>query len=532
MLMKISIHSRDYTLYDVQDNDNSVDINPIDLKLFDGDIFTYSDNVLNVIDSPIRNAIYLTGVLKLDDGKTYGRTSNKKRLLYKCMPSDKKLPLFLVPYDVRPGFNKKQKNKLILFKFSEWSQYHPYGSIIESIGEADNIMSLYSYKLYSKYLNHNLRPFIQETNKITNNVPDISLKNEDFIFSIDPTHCGDFDDAFSVKQFENNKYCVSVYITEIVSCLDKNNLWDFFTERVSSIYLPQKRLCMIPKSFSESFLSLQEKKTRSVIRVDLFFNEDGTRDLSSNILSIDNITITDVYIDKNFVYEEESLLKNDSYKKLFNLSKLIETNIENSHDLVSFWMIKTNEYCAGIMKMNQKGIFRNVTHNDNLNFGLNSWSHLSSQYVLYQNSQDNPYAQVTSPIRRIVDLLNQIVLCNLIKRSVYSNRVEDFLKEWLSKIEEINIETKKVRKLQFECSLLNHLNSESKKQYKGVVVEKSVCVSGLKKYVIYVQELKLFTKISKCEKNVELKQVLTVKFFVFNRETDMSKKIRCVIQEN
>jgi hypothetical protein len=115
---------------------------------------------------------------------------------------------------------------------------------------------------------------------------------------------------------------------------------------------------------------------------------------------------------------------------------------------------------------------------------------------------------------------------------VSSDREDFFLKRWLSKIDDINIETKKVRKLQFECSLLNHFNSEKKKEYKGVVVEKSVGASGLKKYVIYVQELKLFTKVSKCEKDVELKQILQVQFFVFNREADMSKKIRCVIIEN
>jgi exoribonuclease R len=83
----------------------------------------------------------LTGVLKLDDGKTFGRTSNKKRLLYKCMPSNKKLPFFLIPYEIRNGFNKKHKNKLILFKFSEWGQFnHPHGSIIETIGDIDDVL--------------------------------------------------------------------------------------------------------------------------------------------------------------------------------------------------------------------------------------------------------------------------------------------------------------------------------------------------------------------------------------------------------
>jgi RNB domain len=400
----------------------------------------------------------------------------------------------------------------------------------------DNLQSLYSYNLYSYYLNHSLRSFTQATNKIvSNSTQDITLKNDSFIFSIDPLHCRDFDDAISIQKFKNNKYCLSVYITEIVSDIDENNLWNFFTERVSSIYLPQTKLCMIPQSFTESCLSLQESKTRRVLKVDFFFNEDGTQDhiSTSNDITFVNITIIDAYIDKNFVYEEESLLNNSSYKTLYNLTKLIETTIQNSHDVVTFWMIKTNEYCANFMKMNQQGIFRKVTSNDNLKHDLNNWNHLSSQYVLCgnENSPEKPYAQVTSPIRRIVDLLNQIILCNLVSVT-FSNKADEFLNKWLSKIDEINAGTKKIRKLQFECSLLSYFNEregETKKRYRGVVVEKKECVSGLKNYVIYVSELKLFTKVSKCEEDAELEQIINIEFYIFYHHVDLCKKIMCVI---
>jgi hypothetical protein len=106
------------------------------------------------------------------------------------------------------------------------------------------------------------------------------------------------------------------------------------------------------------------------------------------------------------------------------------------------------------------------------------------------------------------------------------------LKRWLSKVEYINTCTKRVRKLQFECSLLSYFNDrdvETKKRYRGVVVEKEECVTGLKNYVIYVSELKLFTRVSKCEEDAELEQILNIEFYIFYHNVDLCKKIMCVI---
>jgi hypothetical protein len=118
--MKISILDRTYTSFSIDDNFLDINVDPIDLKLFDEDEFTYTDSVFDLTHSSVRNSEYIAGVLKLDDNRTYGRSTNKKRLMYKCIPSNKKLPVFLVPYDIDITFNKKNKNKLVIFKFSEW----------------------------------------------------------------------------------------------------------------------------------------------------------------------------------------------------------------------------------------------------------------------------------------------------------------------------------------------------------------------------------------------------------------------------
>jgi exoribonuclease R len=203
----------------------------------------------------------------------------------------------------------------------------------------------------------------------------------------------------------NDEFCVSVYIADVVSNIEAYNLWDVFSERVSSIYLPDKRLCLIPESFSENSCGLQENKLKRSMKVDFYFNSDGTEKKEKK----DVVSMVDVYINKNFVYEEESLINHPEYMSLLKLTQLIESSTKNSHDLVSFWMIKTNQLCAKHLKENKKGVFRKTQHNT-LVHRNKAYSDISSEYVLYQHNDKNDYAHVTSPIRRLVDILNQLIM--------------------------------------------------------------------------------------------------------------------------
>ena len=80
---------------------------PEKFKLFNQDIFDYEEKSksITIYSSSTRNSDQLPGILKLD--KTYGKY--KKKLLYKCIPDDKRLPEFLIPYNVKFGFSKKEK---------------------------------------------------------------------------------------------------------------------------------------------------------------------------------------------------------------------------------------------------------------------------------------------------------------------------------------------------------------------------------------------------------------------------------------
>ena len=74
-------------------------VNPLLSKIFTDDVINIDnlekDNTVNIVNSVIRSNKQLAGVLHIENNKTFGRTENKKRLLYKCIPDDKHLPSFL-----------------------------------------------------------------------------------------------------------------------------------------------------------------------------------------------------------------------------------------------------------------------------------------------------------------------------------------------------------------------------------------------------------------------------------------------------
>ena len=532
--MKITIKDRTYSSFCIDDKlyDRN-DFDPINLKLFNEDEFSYTDTKFELINSPTRNALYLTGILNLDDNKTFGRTLNKKRLMYRCSPNDTKLPTFLIPYEIDVKFNKKHKNKFILFKFDEWNKFdtHPIGVITETIGNVDDIESIYSYNLYSKHLNHSIKSFTKQTFKLCNQPrynDNITQECKSFVFSIDPHNCHDFDDAISIE-FINNRYCVSVFIADVVSNIEGHQLWDSFTERVSTIYLPNKRLPMIPQQYTSTFCSLNQNKISKSICIKFYFYADGTSDDSMN-----SINLTDIFINKNFEYEEQSLLDNTYYLKLLHLTQLIEQTTKDSHELVSFWMVKTNYFVAEFLNKHKQGIFRKSTITNDFKNDLFDKNIISSQYVSFDNTEQNDlkiYTHATSPIRRIADLLNQCIIYRIISPSSFSSEGTNFISKWSSRLDFINKSMKSIRKVQSDCILLDFFHNKlniHEQVYKGIILQKKINDQFSFTYTIFVKELKVYSRIKRSNIDLNELSVIEVNFYYFGLK---EKKVRCDIKK-
>jgi exoribonuclease R len=138
------------------------------------------------------------------------------------------------------------------------------------------------------------------------------------------------------------------------------------------------------------------------------------------------------------------------------------------------------------------------------------------------------YIHITSPIRRLVDLLNMIKIQNKLGLVDLSENVNKFYDNWLNDLDYINTTMRSIRKIQTDCSLLDLCNNTPEvmeKIYQGYIFDKIVRNDGLYQYIIFLPELKMNSRITIREniKNFDNKKF---KLFLFNDEEKFKKKIR------
>ena len=521
-MYQIQIHKRDYTSYDIIPSINTI-INPYQEKLFHNDTFSLLNENIERKDSIIRNQKKIQGILILQNNKTYG--SYSKRLLYKCIPNEINLPYFLIPYIQKYNFQKIFTNLFINFEFKEWEEKHPIGTIVDIIGPVDDNPSLFEYELYCKNLQSSLNNFNKAILPI---LPpnQFSPKEDNFIFTIDPAGCTDFDDAFSI---DNEKICI--YISNVPLFFEKigNKGWDIFSlyKRISTIYLPHTKKPLLPNILSDDLCSLKQGKWRETIVMEI--NKE-------NIIFYNKC----VYISHNFIYEEPNLLYHSHYqlllersKQLISLYPYIEF-INDSHDLVSFFMIFMNHQIglrlsSGIFRITKENI-KNT--NSSLKPFLNDWnSNYSGLYtfvdkkkrekVFHEALQLENYTHITSPIRRVVDIINLILFQKEMKLFTFSLSAIKFVEKWIQQIQYINETFYKIKKIQNKCNFIHSIQNQ--KNISGYIFEKeketySVYLPSLKSiyYFKTMDEIEFFKEYNFC-------------IHVFEDEDKMKKRIRLVI---
>ena len=566
---QITIHDRAYNNWSFVCNNDGTSVehpklNPISNKLFSKDVFIYEartdEDLLAIIYSPIRSGISIPGILILENNKTYGRTISKKRLLYKCIPNDSNLPPFLVPYDIQLGFSKTYINKYVLFKFDNWNETHPQGILVETLGDVDTLNVYYEYQLHCKNIHSSITNFTNKTRQQINtmddaihtqilNDPNFHVENrlfDKYIFTIDPAGSTDFDDAFSfhhdINAPENTH--LSIYIANVYVWLEKLGLWDFFSDRVSSIYLPDKKRTMLPPILSDSLCSLQAGEHRFAFVMDIQFNATGEM-----IHTFKNVMIK---VKQNYVYDSDPLLANTRYKSLYEFTRKLNPDMKDSHDLVAYWMIHFNTECAKYMANNRIGIQRVVEKT--IVSGLPailSENHTTGKYILFDSVNNRsllpsssdivPYTHITSPIRRLPDLLNQI--CIITSMGLVHSISTDclyFMQNWMKNIAVINEKMRAIRKTQNTCELLYRcttvpsiidckhtgilFDKKRKKSYTSITEEGIDCFT----YNVYLEDLKL---ISKFKTYTEYAEGNKYKFKLYVFHDEYKQKIRVQLIE-
>ena len=568
-LLKIIIENRNYLNWSVVNATTfqpfEFDFQPLEHKLFNNDIFTLQKNKVNIVHSVIRDNDCIAGVLILSETKTYGKIKNK--FLYKCIPDDIRIPPFLIPYEIKHvGFSKLFINLYVTFRFTSWENKHPIGILQTVIGSVDIVENFYEYQLYCKSLHtsmqqfqKNTQKFLQQKSEDNDNIIQLIHKahpyletrnaNEWNIFSIDPVNSTDLDDAFSIKKLNDTQTLVSIYISNVTIWLDYLNLWNSFSKRISTIYLPDKKRPMLPTILSECLCSLQENKNRIAFVLDLTI--EGNTIISTQFLNCI------IRVKKNYSYEEDKLLAMSDYRHIFDTAKILSkkykylNKIHDSHDVVSYFMILMNYYCAQDLLTFNNGIFRSTTLKPNKSLSLPTslpediskfihiWTSFSGQYIDISKAPDaesirhnllemDAYVHITSPIRRLVDLLNMIKMQMNHKMVSLSQDTETFYNTWLLELDYINTTMRSIRKVQNDCTLLDMCNKDPeimKKHYDGYCFDKISRSDGLYQFIVYLPDIKLTSRII-IRENLNNYDKYTFRLFLFHNEEKFKKKIR------
>lgn len=570
-IYKILVSDRNYEKWEIFDTTkfDKVDVNiqPFENKLFSNDIFQLDDqNNISIIHSSIRNVVSIPGVLILNGNKTYGRenktNSKQGKLLYKCIPDDVRIPEFLVPYELKNiGFSKVFQNMYVTFNFSEWTDKHPMGKLDNVIGSVDILENFYEYQLYCKSLHASIQKFQKDAKKTIQNksyeeiienikdtypnIQDRTDKTKWNIITIDPLNSQDFDDGFSVIDLDDDRKQLSIYISNVTIWLDVLNLWSSFSRRISTIYLPDKKRPMLPTILSDCLCSLQQNVKRIAFVMDIIVDNEDICEIHYNNAIIN--------VNKNYVYEDPKLLGDKTYHHILNITQIISKNtkykymnhIKNSHDIVCYLMILMNYHCAKTLLETKTGIFRttivnkNIVVPDNLPDDVNKfikiWNSASGQYMNGNEIENtrhemlniDAYIHITSPIRRLVDLLNMIKIQKRTSIEL-TEKAEIFYEKWLNELDYINTTMRTIRKVQCECSLLDLCHNQPEimdKEYQGYLFDKINRNDGLFQYIIYLPELKLTSKITLRE-HYDHFQMEYFKLYLFNNEDKFKKKIR------
>ena len=548
-------NDRTYGDYYFFNDANSIvhfDIDPIEQKLFNNDQVDFN---LKLVRSPTRSSNLIPGILQINK-QTYGR--HKKKLLYKCYPNDPSLPIFLIPYQNKTStFEKSNNNRFVLFRYENWDSKHPLGKITQNFGLVDDFKAYCKYQLFrreintdnsiqlSKALIHNLgcRPIQNVAIELSRKFGMQNRMHYSDIFSIDPIGCTDIDDAIGLRSTSRG-HIISIYIANVPVWIEYLDLWNYITNKSSTIYLPNEKLHMLPVILTEKMCSLNKDEYKPAFVMDL--HVEGGKIVKTNFKS------AIVRINENYYYEQEELLKNKSYIDLLKLTReicgtnSIMNSIEDSHDLVSFYMILMNLTAAKELKNLNTGIFRNkkikaLIGCNNLSSEekqfVESWTGDSANYSLYDGLTRHDlikkgadcYTHVTSPIRRIVDLINLVILQKQLNLIDFDAPATVYIDKQFERIEEINKEMKNISKVQADCSLLYHIQSSDFNKYEplsGVVIEKERC-ELFWEYTIYIQKIKFVTKV-KSSDELDKYSVRNFTIHTFVDENNLKKRYGCI----
>jgi len=388
-------------------------------------------------------------VLCLTGDRTFGRF-NKHKYLYRCLPLVSN-DAVLLPFD-RMAFLKRQhetakktkqkdeKEEEAWHANQRWSENHYVlirrrpPVLVERLGPVSDLVAFCRAQQWSLGLVHALSPTTAEWNQqLAKNDEQNGKEKQELVsessssscfFSIDPPGCRDIDDALAIVPGH-----VVVAITNVVAFLDSMvSGWALLARSgaVSTLYGPSNEVPNVP--MLPLGASLQADGTgKPCVCWYVPVDATGKPSFANSFLRTETVVI-----ERNFAYDDDrGLAALAPYQTLCAYTPIAQ---KDSHDVVAYWMLEMNRWCGARLAARGCGVFRTAAET-HTRYGEECFR---GRYVLLQDENGtkegeqeqkekekqeqvqtglhhaalhiDAYAQVTSPMRRLGDLVNQYLL--------------------------------------------------------------------------------------------------------------------------
>lgn len=386
--------------------------------------------------------------------------------------------------------------------------------ILGEVGNPDDDLNIYHHIYTKNWLSN--KKYLDLWKKYNFN-PDFdlvlnhknSIRNEynEQVITIDPVGSIDLDDGFTFR-FDEQNYYLDIHIADPVSYFDltKESMREIFMEfinRINTCYIPNtsgsnKPVHLLPE-FVVNYVSLLEINESSSYNFRRAISFCFQINKISKEIKFDLI-FTKLTNIKNKTYEdfdlEINLSKNQLLKKsLVELSNvliesmgmdlkydLVKLEEDISHKMIEIFMIWTNYYSGIYLQSNSKMMIARKQEekdlpeklNDNLNLipdNCKQFLNYSATYTIVVTENNsapapvthyclgiNNYCHVSSPMRRLIDMLNHLLIYD------YSLDIIQTVN-----IEKINNEIKIQKKLSNSYDLISYLKSNNK--FKAFVMD-------------------------------------------------------------
>jgi exoribonuclease R len=155
---------------------------------------------------------------------------------------------------------------------------------------------------------------------------------------------------------------------------------------------------------------------------------------------------------------------------------------------------------------------------------------MKEQLVRHDLLNMDSYIHMTSPIRRLVDLLNMIKFQENDGMLALSENAKHFYSKWTteSELEYINSTMRSIRKVQNNCALLEMYTNNPEKlsePYEGYLFDRVDWKNGINQYFVHLPKIKMTLRLQLSEviSNYEKRMF---QLYLFLDEESLKKKIR------